>query len=295
MDYVVVAISLGGVYALIALGYALIYTCLRLLNFAHGEFCMFGAYGALGVLLLPGIPSWALLPTAIACGAIAALVAWVIAYRPLKGADRPSAILAAIGASICLQQAIARTVGARAQAFAPPGWDWGFSLLETRITPAIVLAIGGLIVLFLSVHWAWTRTRFGLAVRAIADDREAAESVGIPSIRTICWVFCAAGGAAGIAGVVLALSFSRIDPYMGFAPALKAFVAALAGGLHDPRRAAVGGVALGIAETLLVAVGFSAYRDAIVLGLLVAALLVQARIQASSRVLRAPLAAEEGD
>ena len=295
MDYVVVAISLGGVYALIALGYALIYSCLRLLNFAHGEFCMVGAFAALGISLLPGIPAWALLPAAMAGGALAALCTWSLAYRPLKGADRSSAILAAIGASICLQQLIARTVGARAQAFSPAGWDRGFSFFGTNISPATLLATGALIGLFLAVHLVWTRTRFGLVVRAVADDREAAESVGISSARTIAWVFCAAGGAAGIAGVVLALSFSRIDPYMGFAPALKAFVAALAGGLHDPRRAALGGMALGVVETILVAIGLSAYRDAVVLAMLVAALLVQAHIQTSSRILRAPLAAEGED
>jgi branched-chain amino acid transport system permease protein len=295
MDYVIVAVSLGGVYALIALGYALIYSCLRLLNFAHGEFCMIGAFTAFGVALLPDIPSWILLPSAVVGGALAALCTWAIAYRPLGGTDRASAILAAIGASICLQQLIARTIGARAQAFAPSGWDYGFVLFGIRITSASILAITSLIILLLLIHLMWTRSRFGMAIRAVADDREAAESIGISSARTILWVFCAAGGAAGIAGVVLALSFSRIDPYMGFAPALKAFVAALVGGLHDPRRAALGGVALGVSETILVVVGLSAYRDAIILTMLVTALLIQARIQASSRILRAPLAVEEGE
>lgn len=295
MDYVIVAVSLGCVYALIALGYALIYSCLRMLNFAHGEFCMIGAFSALGVTLLPGIHSWILLPAAVVGGGLAALCTWIIAYRPLKGADRASAILVAIGASICLQQVIARTVGARAQAFAPSGWDFGFTISSTRISAASILALTSLCGLFLLVHIVWTRTRFGLTVRAIADDREAAESSGIPSGRIIRWVFCVAGGAAGIAGVVLALSFSRIDPYMGFAPALKAFVAALVGGLQDPRRAALGGVTLGVAETVLVAIGLSAYRDAIVLSMLVLTLLFQARIRSSSRILQAPLVNEEGE
>jgi len=156
-----------------------------------------------------------------------------------------------------------------------------------------VVCVCSLIVVLGLVHHFWRHSQIGLAVRATADDRDAAESVGIPVQRVVLCTFLFAGLVAGIAGIVLASSYSRVDPTMGFAPGLKAFVAALAGGLHDPRRAALGGVFLGIAETVAVVVGLSAYRDALVLLLLVLILLGQAQLQARSHLLRTPLVEEE--
>ncbi|HOX60002.1 MAG TPA: hypothetical protein PLC99_24250 [Verrucomicrobiota bacterium] len=117
MDYLVIAITMGSVYALLALGYALIYSCLRLINFAHGEFCMLGAYAAFGIMQLGTTHAWLSLPASIIAGGLAAAVTWFIAYRPLNRAERSSAILAALGASVCLQQVVSRVVGARSRAF----------------------------------------------------------------------------------------------------------------------------------------------------------------------------------
>ena len=293
MDYVVIAAMAGSVYALLSLGYALVYSSLRLINFAHGEFCMLGAYLALGVLQILGCSAWVALAAALAGGGIAAAVTWFVAYRPLQKAERSSAILAAIGASICLQQIVSRSVGAKSRAFSLSLWDGRVAVAGVDLDSTSVLCVGSMLAVLGLIHVLWRHTHVGLAVRAVADDRDAAESVGISSQRVVLWTFLLAGTVAGIAGVVLATSLSRVEPTMGFAPGLKAFVAALAGGLHDPRKAALGGLFLGIAETLAVVAGLSAYRDALVLLVLVGILLVQAQLQEHSPLLRASLVEED--
>lgn len=286
MDYIVVAITLGSTYALIALGYALIYCCLRLINFAHGEFCTVGAYVTWWVATRSGVGAWTAVGLGILAGGLIAVLTWSLAYRPIRYASRPTGILAALGVSIVLQQALARVFGAQSRAF--PQVLGAGSLISGRIhldTLSLVTLLGTGAIL-VSVHILWAHTRLGLMVRAVADDRDAAECLGISADRVTMVVFFAAGLAAGFAGLVLASSFARVEPTMGFAPALKAFVAALVGGLRDPRGAALGGLCLGAAETVAVAVGLSAYRDAAVLLLLVVALVVRAR--AEGRVLVLP-------
>ena len=293
MDYIVIAAMTSSVYALLALGYALVYSSLRLINFAHGEFCMIGAYVALGVLQIPGCSAWVALVAAVVGGGTAAAVTWLVAYRPLQKADRSSAIIAAIGASICLQQIVSRSVGAQSRAFSLSLWDGSIAVGGVDVDSTSVLCATSMLVVLGLVHILWQHTHVGLAVRAVADDRDAAESVGISSQRIVLWTFLLAGTVAGIAGIALAASLSRVDPTMGFAPGLKAFVAALAGGLHDPRKAALGGLFLGIAETLAVVAGLSAYRDALVLLALVGILLAQARLQDRSPLLRTSLIEED--
>jgi len=286
MDYLVIAIVLGCTYCLIALGYALIYSCLKLINFAHGEFCAVGAYITLWVVLAWNGSWFVAIPAGIVAGGLIAVVTWFVAYRPLRQAERSSTILAALGASICLQQMLARSFGPQSIGFPESSSNvqmqfGGINLNVTEIFIVICTAV-----LLALIHFFWKHTRFGLYVRAVADDREAAECVGIHANKVIMGVFLSAGMAAGIAGIALAASFGRVEPTMGFEPGLKAFVAALAGGLHDPRRAALGGILLGAVETITIAIGLSAYRDAIVFMLLVSVLTVRAIIEAHSTTLR---------
>jgi branched-chain amino acid transport system permease protein len=223
-------------------------------------------------------------------GGVAAVGTWFVAYRPLQHSERSSAILAAIGASICLQQLIARTAGAQSKAFSLEFWQGTLSIGGIQLGSVTVVSIASTALLLVLIHIFWKHSPVGLSARAVADDRDAAESVGIHTQGIVLVTFLFAGMAAGIAGIVLADSYSRVDPTMGFAPGLKAFVAALVAGLHDPRKAALGGFFLGALETAAVAIGLSAYRDAIVLGIMVAVMLVRARVLAQSMVVQAPLA-----
>jgi branched-chain amino acid transport system permease protein len=286
MDYITAAIILGCTYSLIALGYALVYSCLKMINFAHGEFCTMGAYASLMVALGTN-GSWLLAVSAgILAGGIIATITWLIAYRPLRRAARSSAILAALGASICLQQLYARCFGAESIGFPEP-----FSHIDLKVGGIFLTATDFFIVIctvviLVLIHLFWRHTRFGLYVRAVADDREAAECIGIHTDRVAERLFFFAGMVAGIAGIALASSFGRVEPTMGFEPGLKAFVAALAGGLNDPRKAALGGILLGSAETVTIAVGLSAYRDAIVLLLFVSVLTLRAISEEYSMTLK---------
>ncbi len=280
MDYLVIALTLGSVYASLAIGYALIYCCLRLINFAHGEFATFGAYATLLLAVHLHVNNWLAVCVGVITGGIVAVITWYVAYRPLRFASRTSGILAALGASICLQQVLARTCGAQSRAFPRILGDTALVQGTLHIDALGVFAIASAVLLLGLTHVVWMHSRAGLLIRSVADDREAAECVGINADRVVMLTFLGAGMAAGVAGVVLASFFGRVEPTMGFGPALKAFVAALVGGLKDPRRAALGGLLLGLAETATISVGLSAYREAMVLGLLVTVLLVQARRQA---------------
>lgn len=286
MDYFVFALILGCTYCLIALGYALVYSCLKMINFAHGEFCAVGAYATMWVVLATK-GSWLIaIPTGIIVGGLIAIATWFVAYRPLRHAERSSTILAALGASICLQQILARTFGAQSLGFPDPFSSVRMQLGDISLNATDVFIVICTVVLLVLIHFFWKHTRFGLYVRAVADDREAAECIGIHADKVIMGIFLFAGMIAGIAGIALAASLGRVEPTMGFEPGLKAFVAALAGGLNDPRRAALGGILLGVAETVTIVIGLSAYRDAIVFMLFVSVLTARAISEARSTTLR---------
>lgn len=286
MDYIVIAIVLGSTYSLLALGYALIYSCLKLINFAHGEFCTVGAYFTLWIVVSFKGSWFVAVPAGILAGGLIAVATWFVAYRPLRQAERSSTVLAALGASICLQQILARTFGAQSIGFPESSSNIQLQFGGINFNATEFFIVICTVVLLALIHYFWKHTRFGLYVRAVADDREAAECVGIRADRVVMRIFLFAGMAAGIAGIALAASFGRVEPTMGFEPGLKAFVAALAGGLHDPRRAALGGIILGAVETFTIVVGLSAYRDAIVFMLLVSVLIVRATHETHVTTLR---------
>ena len=276
MDYITIALLLGSTYALIALGYALIYRSLRLINFAHGEFCTVGAYTAwVSMEKWHFPPALGLIMGLLGGGAIA-VIAYYIAYRPLRFASRTSGILAALGVSVVLQQTLMRIFTARAQAFPQILSQSAFNLGGVTIQSLGLFTVISAFILFAVLHYIWNFTQLGLKIRAVADDWESAECLGINASGVSMVTFLIAGIAAGLAGIVLASSFGRIEPPMGFAPSLKAFVAALVGGLDSPKGAAIGGLLLGAAETAAVAAGLSSYRDAVVLSLLVLLLLFKA-------------------
>lgn len=285
MEYLSIALGLGCTYALIALGYALIFSCLRVINFAHGEFCTAGAYAAFWLVQTTGFPGWMAVGMAAVCTAGVAVVTWSLAYRPIKSTDRSSTILAALGASMVLQQLYGRIFGTQSRAFPHVITSYDFAVGPFKLQGPSVVIVFAAVGLFLLVHVFWSRSRLGVLVRAVADDVECAEAAGIRTKAVFVLVFGLAGAAAGLAGVFLGESFGRVEPTLGFGPGLKAFVAALVGGVHDPRKAALGGLLLGVAETAAIAFGLSAFRDAIVLLGLVCFLIGRAYWNSRSRVI----------
>lgn len=270
------AISLGGVYALLALGLAIVFSIVGLINFAHGELMTLTGYSLLACLLL-GLPFPAAVVVAIGCAALAAVAMERIAFRPMRGASVTSLLLTSFAVSSLLKVLFQNGVSARPQAVAMPSWMSGaFSVGDFTIgvgpTISIVVSLLALVALELFLR----RTVMGTAMRAAAEDFDVVRLMGIPANRIIATAFLLSGLLAGLAAMLWVGSRASVDPLMGFTPVLKAFIAAVVGGLGSLPGAVAGGFLLGIIEVLLQASLPSAiapYRDAIVLTGVIAILL----------------------
>jgi len=271
-------------YSLIALGYTLVYGIIRLINFAHGEFCMVGAYAGLGVYLLAGerVWPWAVLPMVLlASGLAGAAIAGVterVAYRPIRGAGRFSALLTAIGVSLLLQNLANFIDSGNPQAYR--GWlgEWTSRSVpvgagQVRIfalwcIPAALLLAAGL---WLIVH----RTRLGRAMRAVSMDLAAAKLMGIPTDRVISRTFLMGGFVGGVAGSLGGIT-ATVAPMMGFLPGLHGFIAAVVGGIGSIGGAMIGGFLIGIVQYLVVWAGVpTGYKDVASLVILILILVVR--------------------
>jgi branched-chain amino acid transport system permease protein len=283
LQQIINGLSLGSIYALIALGYTMVYGVLRLINFAHGDVYMVGAmtgYYAAHALGFAAAPSLAgllvvLAASMLACGLLGALIERV-AYRPLRlrGAGRLAPLITAIGVSLLLENAGQLVFGADPKFFPP--------LLESREllrvggialsnVQAVVLATA--LVLMAGLEFVVMRTRFGRAIRAVSFDGQAAALMGVPVDRVVLGTFVLGSALAAAAGILVGLSNPKIDPLMGIMPGIKAFVAAVLGGIGNIPGAMVGGLLLGVVETLVSGYLSSTYRDAIAFVVLIAILL----------------------
>jgi len=271
-------LSLGSLYALIAIGYTMVYGILRLINFAHGDLLMVGAYvGVMGV----GLFSWPW-PAAFGLAVVVTGLMGVLlergAYRPLRRAPRISLLISAIAASFLLENLALVVFGGRPKPFPAPAmfegaFSWGglfvprLSLLIPVVT-ALILAL-----LFYIVYG----TRAGRAMRAIAFDPETAGLMGININRIISLTFLLGSLLAGAGGLLWAMKYPQVNPFMGILPGLKAFIAAVLGGIGNLGGAVAGGLILGMLEILIVALfpAWAGYRDALAFGLLIILLLVR--------------------
>jgi len=274
-------IAWGGIYALVALGYTMVYGVLRLINFAHGEVYMVGAmtgYYVAHALALGSSPSLpgllAVLAAAMAVCAVLGATIERVAYRPLRNAPRLAPLITAIGVSLLLQNAGQLGFGADPKFFPP--------LLHSReVLRAGTLAVSNIqitvvvtaLVLMAGLELVVMRTRFGRAMRAVSVDAPAAALMGVNVDRVISGTFMLGSALAAAAGILVGLSNPKIDPLMGLLPGLKAFVAAVLGGIGSVPGAMVGGLLLGVVETLVSAYVSSTYRDAIAFVILIAILL----------------------
>ncbi|MBT3236541.1 MAG: branched-chain amino acid ABC transporter permease [Bdellovibrionales bacterium] len=273
-QYLINGITQGSIYALIALGYTMVYGIIKLINFAHGEFYMIGAFVGY-YLVISGASLWIAFPAAMLGAGVVAVIIERLVYRPIRHAGRIAALISALGTSLFFQYLGQGTVGADPKTFPPVieeiSYEWG----EMMISNIQIIIIITTIVLMLVLRWLVSSTRIGMAMRAVSFNHDAAELMGIDTNKIISFTFFVGAALAGAAGVLVGLYYNTIEPMMGLMPGLKAFVAAVLGGIGIIPGAALGGLVLGIVENLVTGFWASNYRDAIAFGILIIILLIK--------------------
>lgn len=281
VQHIINGISLGSIYALIALGYTMVYGILQLINFAHSEVYMVGAFAAyygarqLGIEEHPGFGALATL-LAISMMSCAAL-GWAIerfAYRPLRNAPKLNSLITAIGVSLFLQYAGQAVFGASPKVFPSVLEDqvlltWGEA--ELRLFDVTILGVG--VVFMLALHYIIHHTKTGKAMRAVSSSFIVARLMGINTDRVIASTFMIGSALAGVGSVLVGMKYPKIDPLMGTLIGLKAFVAAVLGGIGNLMGAVLGGLIMGLSEEMVVSYISSTYRDAVAFGILIVILL----------------------
>ncbi len=274
LSYLVTGISLGSIYALIALGYTMVYGIAKMLNFAHGDVIMIGGYVAFTAISTLHMPVWlSIIISIIACIILGVLIE-KIAYKPLRNASPLAILITAIGVSYFLQNIALLIFGSAAKSFKSvvPKFsvNMGFNITgETIVTiiTTIIIVIG--LTLFMN------KTKSGKAMLAVSEDKGAAQLMGINVNSTISLTFAIGSGLAAVASVLLCSMYPQISPYTGAMPGIKAFTAAVFGGIGSIPGAMIGGVVLGIIENLSKAYISSQLSDAIVFAVLIIVLLVK--------------------
>ena len=263
------ALQLGSIYALIALGYTMVYGILRLINFAHGDIFMAGAFlGLVGAAVLK-LPLVLTMLFSMICTATLGVLIERAAYKPLRNAPRVSAVITALGIGIFLQHFVLATVGAQPRLFPLPVPLNMYNLPGgAMITSVQLLIFGVAVVLMLGLDWFVRHTLTGMAMRAISYDRSVVPLMGISVDRIISLTFAIGSGLAAAGGILFGQAYPVIDPYMGILVGWKAFVAAVVGGIGNIRGAMLGAYILGMTEIYVAAFLPSTYRDFVAFSLL---------------------------
>ena len=272
-SYLINGISLGSVYALIVLGYTMVYGIAKMLNFAHGDIIMVGAYAVVTSVLTLGMPPLVAILISIAICALLGITVEFLAYRPLRQAPPLAVLITAIGVSYLLQNLALLIYGSEQKAFPVlftiPSVELGGVYID-GITIA-TMAVTAIIMVGLSLFI--NRTRMGKAMRAVSEDMDAARLMGINVNSTISFTFAVGSALAGIGSVLYCCSYPQATPTMGSMLGLKAFVAAVLGGIGSIPGAMIGGIAIGLCECFVSAIGLSAWKDAVTFAILIIVLL----------------------
>lgn len=278
MQNVANAVSLGSLYALLAIGYTMVYGILRLINFAHGEIFMLGAYFAFYAISVFLMPWYIAFPIAILVTAIFGVLLERVAYKPLRNAPRIAIMMSAIGASYLIQNVGILVFGGVPKSFPHiPLFNevreiGGVSIAGVSFVIPVVTLIA-LVVLFYIIN----KTKVGVAMRAVSKDYEAARLMGIDVNTIITFTFGMGSVLAAIGAILWGMKYPSLTPTLGLMPGLKCFIAAVVGGIGDVRGAVIGGFVIGIIEIMIVAFfpDLSGYRDAFAFVLLIIILLVK--------------------
>ncbi|UCF95322.1 MAG: branched-chain amino acid ABC transporter permease [Desulfobacterales bacterium] len=275
---IVNGLILGSMYALVAIGFSMIYGIIRLINFAHGDVVMIGAFVTLGLMQTARVPFPLIVFGVLLTGALVGILIEKGAFRPMRGAPQVTGFIASLAVSIMLQNLGVLLLTAQPRNFTFPDYlqqvlnagPVSFRVIDLVIMLCALILMCALIVL---VH----KTRLGMAMRATAENLDVARLMGININRTIMATFAIGSGLAGTAGLMWGGKFGQIDPLLGFVPGLKSFVAAVIGGVGSIPGAMLGGYVLGLAEVLFVGLLppiYSAFRDAFVFAALILILLI---------------------
>lgn len=280
-QHILNGLNLGAIYALIALGYTMVYGVLQLINFAHSEVYMIGAFAAYYGVMRTGLanqPGWGsffltLLMSVVACSVLG-LIIERFAYRPLRGAPKTNTLITAIGVSLFLQFAGQVVFGADPKLFPEVLQDKvlvEFGAIQIQLFDVTILGVAMTVMLFL--NWFIQKTKTGLAIRAVSFSFRSSTLMGINVNTVIMVTFVVGSSLAGVGAVLVGLKYPKIDPLMGTMIGLKAFVAAVLGGIGNLPGAVIGGLLMGLSEEMVVAYLSSTYRDALAFGLLILILL----------------------
>lgn len=275
ISQIVNGLQSGSIYALVALGYSMVYGIILLLNFAHGDIIMVGAYVAWYAMTNLGLhPIFSIL-LAIVCSALLGVVIEKVAYTPLRSAPRLSLLITAIGVSFLLENGFQLIFGAGAQTVPPMVSGPDLTLGSVTLSFPAMLTIVVSLISMVSLTFLVQKTKLGKAMRAVSEDMGAAQLMGISLNKTITFTFALGSALAGIASVLYLCAYPQTSPTMGSMLGLKAFVAAVLGGIGSIPGAMIGGFAIGMAEALVSAVGLSVWKDGVVFAILIVVLLVK--------------------
>ena len=275
LNNLITGISLGSVYAIIALGYTMVYGIAKMLNFAHGDVIMVGAYVtffATGSFNLP--PVVGVLLAVVVCTVLGVVIEG-LAYKPLRQASSLAVLITAIGVSYFLQNAALLLWGADTKVFTSVIPEGSLPISGVNITYKALVTVLTCVIIMLALTWFTTKTKMGKAMRACSEDKAAAQLMGINVNRTISMTFAIGSALAAIAGVLLCSSYQTLMPTTGSLPGIKAFTAAVFGGIGSIPGAMLGGILLGIIENLSKAYISTQLSDAIVFLVLVVVLIVK--------------------
>ena len=268
-------LSLGSIYALIALGYTMVYGIAKMLNFAQGDIIMVGAYAVITAVFTMGLPPFIAILISIALCALLGIVIEFLAYRPLRQAQPLAVLITAIGVSYLLQNLALLIYGSEQKAFptivALPTVHIGGVYIDGITLATLVVTAVIMVALSLFIN----KTRMGKAMRAVSEDKEAAELMGISVNRTITVTFAIGSALAGVAAIFYGAAYTYIRPTTGAMPGIKAFTAAVFGGIGSIPGAMLGGILLGVIEQLSKTYISTLWADAIVFGVLVVVLVVK--------------------
>ena len=268
-------VSLGSIYALIALGYTMVYGIIKLINFAHGDVFMLGAF-----IGFYAIARWdmhfipALILAMVLCAVIGVIIERV-AYKRLRNATRIAALITAIGVSLLIEYTVIFFRGASPEAYPTVIQNTKIEILGAQISVQAIIILVISLILMLLLQFIVHQTKIGKAMRAVSHAADAARLMGINVDNTISATFAIGSALAGAAGVIFGIYYTRIEPLMGVLPGLKAFVAAVLGGIGIIPGAMVGGLLLGVVETVVSALGYSLWRDAAAFVILILILILR--------------------
>lgn len=273
LQYLINGIAQGSLYAIVALGYTMVYGIIRLVNFAHGEFLMLGAFCGYFALRFQLPMPVAILASMLGAGIVALIVERFL-YRPIRGEGRIPALITAIAASLFFQYTGQLVFGADPKTIPPVFTEVIYNFGEVNVSNIQIFILGVTLFILLFLWWLTHFTKIGVAMRATSYNLKAAELMGINTNRIIAFTFFLGASLAGLAGILMGYTMS-VEPMMGMSLGLKAFVAAVVGGIGIIPGAALGGFILGIAENMVAGLYKSSFRDGVSFFILIIILLIK--------------------